>query len=200
MIHGAIGLAHRTQPEVVRPAAQLAVQAVHDLGHVWESSISAGLFAEGFAELLDLLPRGSSAHVGSASLRRTTLRAVPAPSERVTQEVERLVRDTALLRRLLVHRQLDPSHHVPHREHGLFGHAFAADREVGGGVDDASLQTLFVAQRRVFKTTQAAPHETPHVQIRQERRQRCPLHCKHRKSCFGEKICWPRKSHRQNLT
>ena len=63
MVHGTRGFAHRTLPEVVCPAPQLAVQAIHDLGHVLESPVPAGLFADRFAELWDLLPRGSSAQI-----------------------------------------------------------------------------------------------------------------------------------------
>ena len=76
------------------------------------------------------------------------------------QEVERFRRDAAQLGFLLVDREFQPPHHVPHGRLGLWAGAAAANHEVVGVVHDASLKLLLVSQR--FPTQ----HETPHVQIR----------------------------------
>ena len=50
VVHSEIGFAHWTQPEVIRPATQLAIQASHDLGRVVERLVAVGLFADRLAD------------------------------------------------------------------------------------------------------------------------------------------------------
>ena len=115
------------------------------------------------ADSLNLLSCRTRAKIGPARLRRV------APAERVPQEVERFLGQPADACLRFVDRQLQPRHHVPHRVQRLFGRAATADHEVIGIVDDASLQAAARAQRF------PAQHESPHVQIRQQRRDRSAL-------------------------
>lgn len=95
--HLLIGMAHRTQTEVVCPADQHLVQPSHSLLGILEQPLPAGHFLDPVANRLDLLLRWALADVANA-LRRV------APSEGVTQKIERLVRKPTDVRLLFVNR------------------------------------------------------------------------------------------------
>ena len=78
-------------------------------------------------------------------------------------EVKRLVPRLTHPRLLVVHRQLQPPHHVTHRGLGGKRRAPTADHEVVGVVDDMSVQLLLVSQRL------PAQDEATHIDIGQQR-------------------------------
>ncbi len=162
-VHGTENSAHRTLVEVVGQAYQLAVDGGHLLLRVQERPAATGHLADLPAEPLDLLLRGESADEGASRLWRVTA------AEGVTQEVKRLVWDAAELRFGFVHRQLQPTHHVPHHAHGLVGRAATADHVIVGIVDDSGAKTPLVSQRL------PAQDEPPHREVRKQWRDRSPL-------------------------
>jgi hypothetical protein len=69
----------------------------------------------------------------------------------------------------LVHRQLQPLHHVPHCRQGVFRPVATHDHEVVGIIDEASLEAVLMTKRL------PAQNEPPHVEIRQQGRERGSL-------------------------
>src|SRR5262249_34999821 len=90
-------------------------------------------------------------------------------SECVPQEVELLFRQITDPRLRLVHRQLQPRHHQPHRIESLPRSHSTADDEVIGIIHDVRLPTLLVPE---FLPPQ---HEPSHVQVTEQRTDRSPL-------------------------
>ena len=85
-VHGAVGLADRTETEVVGPANQKTVQPGYPILHVQQRPSPTGHRADLLAESRDFLRRRPRADVAFARLRRMTA------ADGVPQEVERLVR------------------------------------------------------------------------------------------------------------
>src|SRR5262249_10887254 len=96
-------------------------------------------------------------------LRLARAPRIPAP-ERESQKGERLVRHRTRPLLAFVHRQLQLCHHVPHHGRRLRSLTPRQDHEVIRIIDDVGLQALFVPQYL------PAQQESPHVQIRQQRR------------------------------
>jgi len=132
-IHGAIGRADRTETEVTGPTDQAAVESLDYLRRFPIQRTLARHLADGVAQLANLRLGRARADVGSSRLLRV------ATTERITQKVERFRRNPTQLRLPLVHRQLQPTHHVAHSLGGPQGRTAATDHEVVGIIDDASL-------------------------------------------------------------
>src|SRR5207253_336363 len=82
-----------------------------------------GLLAELPGQPLNLLDRRLDSPIGLPRLRRV------APTNGVTQKVERLVRPTTASCLRFIHRQLQSGHHGPQRSHRLVGGAPTTDHE-----------------------------------------------------------------------
>ena len=74
-----------------------------------------------------------------------------------------------MLRLLLVDRQPQLLHHAPHRRHRLLRRAATADHEIIGVVDDLGSKPRLVSQRL------PSQNEPTHVEVAQQRRDRCSL-------------------------
>src|SRR3954453_7923023 len=99
-VHGLIRLMNLAQAEVVRPALQFPVETSDLLRLVEPGPLTAGQFADLATDSLDHFRRRARPEVGLARLRRV------APTDRVAQEVERLLGNPAQPRLGLVDRQL----------------------------------------------------------------------------------------------
>src|SRR5690349_8861131 len=86
--HLAIGCRDLPQTKVVGPPTQLLVETSHHFVHVQPQPPTGGLLAELQEQPLNLLGRRLDPEIGFPRLRRV------APTNGVTQKVERLVRPT----------------------------------------------------------------------------------------------------------
>jgi len=116
-----------------------------------------GLAADCLHHSLDALLRHASAYISASALARI------AASEGVAEKVGTLLRQSALMRLVVVHRQFEPLHHRPHRLHRVFRPAFAANDEIVREVDDVRRPSMLHPQLL------PSHDEPPHVHIRQQR-------------------------------
>src|SRR5277367_6269149 len=98
-VHGTIRAADRTQTEVVRPTQKNPVQPSHPVRHPGPQPPTIRLVADPALETRDRLRRRSRPDVRLTRPRRT------APTDGITQEVERLLRHPTQTGLRLVHRQ-----------------------------------------------------------------------------------------------
>src|SRR6266581_9723188 len=162
-LHRSVGLADRTQTEVVRPTDQSPVEIRYQSLRVPLGLTPSGQLANPRTDALHPFLRRYGPQIGPARLRRI------APTKRIAQKVEPFFRQLADPRLRLVHRQLQLRHHVPHRGEGFSGLAPTTDHEVIGVVHDVRSETPLVSQLL------PAEHEPAHVQIAEQGTDRSPL-------------------------
>src|SRR4051812_23961567 len=88
-VHGSIRDTDGAETEVVRPSQKHPVESVHSVSHLRPEPFPARLVADLSLEAGDRLRRRSRPDGGLTRLRR------PEAPDRVTQEVERLLGDSA---------------------------------------------------------------------------------------------------------
>src|SRR5581483_3384025 len=108
-INRPICVGDRTQGKVLGPTPQYPVHVRHDLFDCHPCGATIGRISDGSYQTMQALLRRPTAQIGSLGLTRV------ASSEGVSQEVKVVVRYTAQSGLLLVHRQLQLLHGLPHR-------------------------------------------------------------------------------------
>ena len=157
VVERAIRRADGAYLEVVRPAAQRAVQLRHLLRGLLPTRLQVG-------QVMDLLDHAANALLGRPHAQSGLAgRLRIHPPERVTQEVELSFRDLADSCLLLVDRQLQLAHDLAHSGQGLFGLALPAqDHEIVGVGHDPAAKALLQPELL------PPQHEPAHVQIGQQ--------------------------------
>ena len=110
LFHGSVGVTDRTQAEVVRPTINLPVERRYQRCRILLGLTPAGHLADRLTQTLHSLLGWSGAPIGPPRLRRV------ASTKRVAQKVELVFRQLTDPRLGFVHRQLQPGHHVSHRD------------------------------------------------------------------------------------
>jgi hypothetical protein len=151
--------------KVVGPAEQDAIELFYQSPRVQPEGISSGFCADGATDALHPFPRWHRAQIDPSPAHRV------ASPERVSQEVELLLRQLADPRLVLVHRQLQLRPHPPHRSQSLLRSDSTTDDQIIGIINHVRLPTLLVPK---FLPPQ---HEPSHVQIVEQRTDRRPLWC-----------------------
>src|ERR1700739_3582058 len=144
------------ETEVVGPSNHRAVELSYHCRLVQQSLIPSGHCANRFADAGHPLLGGNRTHVRAPCLRRI------APTKRVSQKVELLVRQFTDPRLRFIHRQLQLRHDVPHPGQSFFRSASAADHQVIGVVNDVCSKTRLVSELL------PSQHETTHVQVAEQ--------------------------------
>src|SRR5208282_3304513 len=139
-LHRPVGLADRTQIEVVRPTDQSPVEVCYQGLGIPQSLTTSRQFTNRRTDALHPFLRRNRSNIGPSRLRRV------APTKRVPEEVELPFRQSADPRLLFVHRKLQLQHHVPHGRQSLIGLATTADHEVVRVIYYERLKTLLVLQ------------------------------------------------------
>src|SRR5271167_79598 len=154
-IHGTVGLAYRTQLEIVRPPSQTLVEGANHVLLRQVRTLSARHLADGATNALHRFLRRSHPKIGALSPKRVAL------TDGVTQKHKRLAGHATDACLPFVDRQLEPLHHAPHDVHRRCGGATTADYEVVSIIDDLSQEPLLMTR---YLPTE---HEPTHVKVRQ---------------------------------
>ena len=138
LLHGSVGLADRPQTEVVRPTINLPVERFYQRFRILLGLTPSGHLADRLTQTLHSLLGGSGTPIGPPRLRRV------ASTKRIPEKIELFFRQATDPRLTVVHPQLQPRHHVPHRDQRLIGSSTTTDHEIIGVINDVRFQALLV--------------------------------------------------------